>query len=280
MFYSTYYNNLMTFPRLLGKLVGKANIIGINEKNMLNIFNIKSLEITLRIPSDISFEHGFIAMLMLSEKMANNKVVFLLDKNTLSKKRTIKVGLIITINNEMMDNFLFLCCDHSIPKFYDYGIFFHIPYKDNPLAYKINKILSNTLFSFDKDINSYYDYLGELQYDMDFLFRTYFKSELLNKLLISNKGVNFINNINISNLMIIKEAEELSLIDEFELDSEIIKEEEFNIYEETDEDINNEILNLNDEEMKLDELNMVYYEEDKYLEELEEDEEYELDYKD
>ena len=94
--------------------------------------------------------------------------------NTLSKKRSIKIGTIITIKHEIMNYFLMINCNHSIPKFYEDNILFSIPYKKHSISYKISKILSNTLFSFDKDINSYYDYLGELEYDFDFLFRTYF----------------------------------------------------------------------------------------------------------
>jgi hypothetical protein len=223
MYYNDIHRNAISFPRFLGKIVGKKQIY--NEKNILDIFNLKSVEITLRIPSKLAYEHSFVAMLMLTEKLLNNKVIFLLDKNTLSKKRTIKIGSIVTLKDEMMYTYLEMCGDLSIPKFYDEGIYFYIPYENNPLAYKLRKILSNTLFSFDKDINSYYDYLGELEYDIDFLFRTHFKSKLLNKLLLSGLGINFINEIDVSYKGVLQEAEERSLIEEFELDAEIIEQE-------------------------------------------------------
>jgi hypothetical protein len=225
MFYSIYNNTIVNFSRLWEKTI--TQFLFVNKQQTLFAFNIRTLEITLRIPSKLVYEHGFIAMLMLTEKLLNNKIIFLLDKNTLSKKRTIKIGAVITLKNENMNNFLVFCCNHSIPKFFDDGIFFHIPYENHALSYKIKKILSNTLFSFDRDINSYYDYLGELEYDIDFLFRTYFKSTLINKLILSNNGIHFINCINTISLIEMQEAEERSLLEEFEFEF-ILEQNELN----------------------------------------------------
>ena len=45
----------------------------------LSVLKLKQLEITSRIPSNSKYENGFITMLMLTEKMTNNKPT-LLDK--------------------------------------------------------------------------------------------------------------------------------------------------------------------------------------------------------
>jgi hypothetical protein len=207
-----YYSFVNDFIRIGEKLIFQK----INKKLLTNNLNIKQLEITFRIPSESKFEHGFIALLMLTEKMLNNKPIFLLDKNTLSKKRSIKVGLIVTIKNEMIDFYLNLCNIHSIPRFYDYGISFSISNADQPFIYKMKKILSNTVFNFDKDVYSYYDYLGDLEYEFEFLFRTYFKNILMNKLIISNKGIYFSNFTELIKLETIEEIQKQIELEEME----------------------------------------------------------------
>lgn len=230
MFHSSYCLFIMNMIRLGEKMTHQK----VRRREMINFLKIKKLEITFRIPSEIQFEHGFIAMLMLTEKMLNHKPIFLLDKNTLSKKRTIKVGLVITIKDELIDDYLALVSSHSVPKFYDYGISFSVSSKDQPFIYKLSKILSNTLFSFDKDINSYYAYLGDLEYEFEFLFRTYFKSVLMNKLIATSRGIHFVDLIDINTLTVMDEAEKQSEIEEFDEAEELKKsgnieeEEEFN----------------------------------------------------
>ena len=213
MILNKYYKRVYSLPILLGK---SKIYFFLEKKDIANILTFKSLEVTLRIPSELSYEHGFISMLMLMEKMINNKVIFLLDKNTLSKKQYIKIGTVIVVTNEMMLNFFSLCINFFVYKFYDNNLFFSISEKNNILAYKISKILSSTIFSFDNDVSSYYDYLGELSYHIEFLFKTYCKSKFINKLLLSNEGINFINNMFILNESLFIEAEEMSLLEEFE----------------------------------------------------------------
>jgi hypothetical protein len=203
---------IMNIIRLGEKLIHQK----INSDELINVLNFKQLEITFRIPSKSQYEHSFIALMMLTEKMYNLTPIFLLDRNTLSKKKSIKVGLILTIKDETINDFLEICCMHSIPKFYEYGISFGIKNKNNPFAYKLNRILSNTVFSFDKDINSFYNYLGEAEYEYDFLFSTYFKNILMNKLLITSNGVAFINLIDKTKITLINDMKEKIKLEELE----------------------------------------------------------------
>lgn len=265
MFYSKYCLFIINITRVGEKIINR----NINLSIFINSLKIKHLEITFRIPSDSKYEHGFITMLMLTEKMTNNKPIFLLDKNTLSRNKTIKIGLIQILKNELVDYYIKLCCMHSIPKFYSYGILFNISNKTNKLSYFISKILSNTLFSLDKDVSSYYDYLGELPYEFNFMFCTFFKHISINKLLISSKGVHFINSfndyINLQNneiKEIVYEDEKLNaesnseLDDEFELDEILDTKDSLEQYEDFDDksdidlDTNfnelHEILSIND----------------------------------
>ncbi len=219
MYYFNYYTFINNYVRVGEKLMSQFNVI--------DSLKFKQLEIIFRIPSENSLENGFTTMLMLTEKMINQKPIFLIDKNTLSKKKVIKIGLLIYIKNEMIHFYLKMCCLHSIPKFYINGVSFHLSHKQYSFYYTIEKILSNTIFSFDKDVSSYYDYLGELPYYFDFLFRSNCKHLLINKLIVSNKGINFINTLN-SNLFIqIKEMTEI-----------IEKEESLNNSDFSDEDEN------------------------------------------
>ena len=221
MFYSNYCSIVNNSIKIYEKIISNK----ISLKKVSNLLKIKHLEIILKIPSKSQYEHGFITMLMLTEKFTNSFPIFLLDKNTLSKKKTIKIGLVLTIKNEMIIYYLKMCCIHSIPKFNFYGIFFNFSNKHNIISYDFNKILSNTLFSFDKDINSYYDYLNELPYEFNFLFRSYFKNISINKLLVSNQSIYFINETNVFNnthISEINEIVELDLLNEEEDSNDIL----------------------------------------------------------
>lgn len=220
-------------------------------QSLLNHLTFKQLEITFRIPSHSKYEHGFITMIMLTEKMTNNQPIFLLDKHTLSKNKTIKIGLVLTVKNEMIDYYLKLCCTHSIPKFYSYGVFFNLSSKTNTFSYTLTKILSNTLFSFDKDINSYYDYLGELPFEFDFLFRTYFKNRSINQLLISSKGIHFINEIHSNVILQTKEIDEMiSQEDESDVDEELYADLINNSDNSSDDYLSDELENEYDNELE------------------------------
>lgn len=225
MLFSKYCYFITNTIRIGEKIVNKK----MNYLLFFNELKIKQLEITFRIPSNNKYEHGFITMLMLTEKLTNNKPVFLLDKNTLSKNKTIKIGLILTLKNESVHYYLKLCCLHSIPKFYSYGIFFNISKKTYNFAYIISKILSNSLFSYDKDVSSYYDYLGDLPYEFDFLFRTSFKHVIVNKLLAASTGIHFINQF-ISNMFIQMEEIDQMILLEDDSETDIESDVEYSIY--------------------------------------------------
>lgn len=179
------------------------NIIYYEKLNNIYIYNknniiINKLIITIKLPSNIRYVNGFITMLVLFEKNTNNVPIFLKDINTLSKGRFIKIGLIISLKNEFMEQYLQLCMMHSIPKIHKDNITFNISIKNYNLFYNKNIILSNTVFSFDTEVFQYYNYLNELFYNIEFIFYINTKNLLINKLLI-----------NLYNLDIIMEDKEL-----------------------------------------------------------------------
>ena len=218
MLYTKYCQFITNITRIGQKIINRKIYLFL--PHLFHYFKMKQLEITFRIASNSNYENGFITMLMLTEKMTNNKPIFLLDKNTLSKNKTIKIGLVIFMKNEVMDYYLKLCCIHSVPKFYSHGILFSVSNKTSNFSYIISKILSNTQFSFDKDINSYYDYLGELPYELDFLFRTYFRNIAANKLLISSRGIHFVNRLDSNVISQIDEVETMISLEEDNSDND------------------------------------------------------------
>jgi hypothetical protein len=173
------------------------NLIYYEKLNNLYMYNknnviINKLIITLKIPSNIKFNYGFLTMLTLLEKNTNNLPIFLKDINTLSKKRSIKIGLTILLKTELMEKYIQLCMYHSMPKISDNNIIFKIAIKNYNLFYNTNIILSNTIFSFDADIFQYYTYINGLSYYLEFSFSTNIKNILVNKLVIDQYNLNFV----------------------------------------------------------------------------------------
>ena len=164
-------------------LYEKLNNIYIN--NIYGIY-LNKLKIILIIPSNIKHSNGFIAMLVLFEKNINNKPIFLFDYNTLSRNRIIKIGLIINIYGEILNQYLHLCMEYSIPRIIENNIIFNIPIGHIHYFYNNNKILYNSIFSFDKNMYLYYIYLSGLPYILEFNFYTTSRNKLINKLIMSN----------------------------------------------------------------------------------------------
>jgi hypothetical protein len=147
----------------------------------------------MKLPSHIKYVNGFITMLVLLEKNTNNTPVFLKDINTLSKGRFIKIGLIISLSSELIEQYINMCLIHSIPKISNDSITFNMPIKNYNIFYNTNIILSNTVFSFDNELVQYYTYLAEFVYNIDFTFYTNTKNLFINKFLISLYNLNILN---------------------------------------------------------------------------------------
>jgi hypothetical protein len=261
MFKQHYVYSLLIQDKFLPKISNKYTLFNTNS------FFFNNIELIFTIPSKLENKNRFILMLILMEKYLNNKMVFLYDTHTLSRTKAIKIGCLIHLRNEILYNFLFLCTLHSIPKFYEQYIVFDFV-KANCFSYELKKILSNTIFNFDTHINLYYDYLGEFDYSIFFIFRTKFNSSMFNRLLLNSLGFTFFNINSMQHYTIIEskwfsillsELEKLSLdteegllaveeanmikqeIDELEIDASIFEE-----YLLLEEDIYMIILTLND----------------------------------
>jgi hypothetical protein len=190
--------------------------------NKSNII-INKLVVTIKLPSNIKYINGFITMLILLEKNTNNVPIFLKDINTLSRGRFIKIGLFISLKNELMEQYLQLCMIHSIPKINKENITFNIAIKNYNFFYNTNIILSNTIFSFDTEIFQYYSYLNELSYNIEFIFYINTKNLLINKFLISTynidviiedkNAIEYLNEVTENNIMLELGDEEYSELD-------------------------------------------------------------------
>jgi hypothetical protein len=208
----------------------KLNNVYVYNKNSIVI---NKLVITIKLPSNIKYINGFITMLILLEKSTSNTPVFLKDINTLSRGRFIKIGLIIFLKSELIEQYLQLCIMHSIPKIDKDNITFNVPINNYNLFYNTNIMLSNTIFSFDNSIFQYYNYLNELIYNIEFIFYTNTKNLLINKFLINlynldiiikdNKVIELTHEIVEYNTMLEFGDEEYNNINELEEDIDSIK---------------------------------------------------------
>lgn len=183
-------------------------------KPKYNVY-LYELELILKLPSLLQNNNRFILMLILMEKLLNNKLIFLLDQKTLSRSKSIKIGCIINLRKEMLYSFLNLYCMHNIPKFYKSEIIFDFS-KSLLMKFEIQKILSNIVFNFDKDLTFYYDYLNEFDYNISFFFKSIFKNVWLNKILLNKFGINFYNSVILNMENIIVSSWYVNLIEEEE----------------------------------------------------------------
>jgi hypothetical protein len=156
----------------------------------IDFFFLKQLDILFILPSINENRHKFIIILILIEKLYNNKVIFLMDKRTLSK--SIKIGCYLNIDHEFLIDFMFITSFHTLPKFNENNIILNIN-NIEIISYTLKKIISNIIFNLDKDINIYYDYLGEFKYLFYLIFRSKINSILHNQLTMNLYGISFFN---------------------------------------------------------------------------------------
>lgn len=162
-------------------------------------FNIKNKsylyegELIIIIPSLNENRQKFILMLILMEKLMNNRLCFLFDKKTLSRDKVIKIGCILNINKEMLYLFLYNYALHNTPKLFNENLILNFN-SSNLIKFEISKILSNIIFNFDKDLTFFYDYLNDFDYKITFFLKSIFNNIYLNKLLFSFFGIYFLNN--------------------------------------------------------------------------------------
>jgi hypothetical protein len=229
MFKQGYVYSLLLQDKFLPKISNQFKLLH------LNSFFFNNIEFIFKIPSKLENKNRFILMLILMEKFLNNRIIFLYDTHTLSRMKAIKIGCLLNLRNELLYNFLFLCTLHSIPKFYEQYIVFDF-LKSNNISYELKKILSNTIFNFDKHINLYYDYLGEFDYSIFFIFRSKIASAIYNQLLLNSLGFTFFNAISMQHIIMIENIWFSTLLVELEENSLEIEEglltlEEFSIEE-------------------------------------------------
>jgi hypothetical protein len=167
-----------------------------------NKFYFYEGELIIIIPSLNENRQRFILMLILMEKLINNKLCFLFDTKTLSRDKPIKIGCVLNINKEMLYLFLSNYIVHNIPKLFNENLVLNFN-NSNLIKFELNKILSNIIFNFDKDLTFFYDYLNDFDYKITFFLKSIFNNIFLNKLLFSFFGIHFLNNKNyiIDNLL-------------------------------------------------------------------------------
>lgn len=161
--------------------------------NIKNKFYLYEGELVIIIPSLNENKQRFILMLILMEKLMNNKLCFLFDKKTLSRDKMIKIGCILNINKEMLYLFLLNYITHNIPKLFNSNLILNFN-NSKLIKFELNKILSNIVFNFDKDLTFFYDYLNEFDYKITFFLKSIFDNIHINKLFFSFFGIHFLNN--------------------------------------------------------------------------------------
>ncbi len=188
---SGYYNKLK-----FNKKIKTLNNINIKKTNY-----IYNLELILKIPSSIENKHKFIIMLILMDKYLNNKLTFLIDTKTISRSKCIKIGCIINLTSEMLHIFLNIHKIHNIYKYYENEITFNFS-NINLMRYETKKILSNLVFHFDTDVNYYYDYLNEFNYEITIFLKSIFNNIWYNRLFLTQNGFYFFNlvKLNLENI--------------------------------------------------------------------------------
>lgn len=205
MFKNYYFTNYL----MKSQFNQKVNFL---VKPMDNTY-LYELELIFKLPSLSQNRNKFILMLVLMEKLLNNKLIFLLDKRTLTSSKSIKIGCLVHLRKEMLYSFVDLYCMHNIPKFYRSDIIFDFS-RSLLMKYEIQKILSNIVFNFDKDLNFYYDYLNEFDYSISFFFKSIFRDVWLNKILLNRLGIIFYNSVAFNIESIISSGWYLNLIEE------------------------------------------------------------------
>lgn len=200
---STYYNKFK-----FNKKIKILNNIDIKKNNY-----IYNLELILKIPSSTENKHKFIIMLILMDKYLNNKLTFLVDTRTISRSKCIKIGCIINLTNEMLYLFFNIHKAHNIYKFYENEITFHFS-NTHFMRYETKKILSNLVFHFDTDINYYYDYLNEFNYEITIFLKSIFNNTWYNRLFLTQNGFYFFNIVQLNLTNIKKESWFNALLEE------------------------------------------------------------------
>jgi hypothetical protein len=185
-----YKNKLIYLYNFLIKYIPKVINNQVINNSKIDFFFLKQLEILFILPSINENRHRFIIILILIEKLHNNKVIFLMDKRTLSK--SIKIGCVLNINDAFLIDFIYMTSLHTLPKFNENNIILNIN-NTEIISYTLKKIISNLIFNIDKDINIYYDYLGEFKYIFYLLFKSNINSLLHNQLIINLLGFSFFN---------------------------------------------------------------------------------------
>lgn len=193
--YTYYINNL-------NKILPKINNLPLNEKEIIKKINFfKELEVRFIIKSEIKQKKIFITIIILLEKSFNNLSIFLL--NTFLKKKIIKIGCIFHLKNELLNNYLFFCFQHSLFRLHNQDkIYFYIK-KSKEICYKLNKILFHSPFYYNQEIDNYYNLLDIGNYKIYFVFRSIFFNKKINQLLLNLYGFqNFFIIESINNIII------------------------------------------------------------------------------
>lgn len=152
---------------------------------------INNLNVIFRLPSNINYKNKFILMLILLEKYMNNKLIFLLDKRTLSNSKFVKIGYQLSIQKDFLYSFMQFIILYDFKKDESNNLY-HYFSKSFDIRYKKNKLLLNLIFNFNNDNNNYYDYLNDFNYDLIILVQTIFTNKYLNFNLLKLNGYFFI----------------------------------------------------------------------------------------
>lgn len=177
---------------LASRMDEKINLY-LTSQEFESVERIRSAIVTFQLQSHLENRKVFVAMIILLEKLSNQRMYFILDKRTLSKRKTIKVGCRMQLRSWEKEYFLQMCCHVSLPYIIGDKISYKFP-RGREMTYKLKRILFHSIFQSDDDSAHYYDLFDAATYTIEVVFFTNYTHPRINQLLLSHYGFNYVTN--------------------------------------------------------------------------------------
>lgn len=166
----------------------------------MNFFYFSNINIYYLLNNNSNNRFLFLLKLMLLEKFTNNKVKFVLNNNLL-KRKSLKVGGMLSISKQKFYNVYINILYNSLPKLIysidlklnNYYLFYD--YKTNVYStffYSLTKFLFINYFTYNLDYYKYYNFFENSVFKLRLKVGTCYKYYLINRDLFRLGGLNII----------------------------------------------------------------------------------------